>query len=304
MSAWRKVDSITSTIDVSRRPSGKSLHRPLWNDMSCLLDALVACICAMAFHPSRLYYSRAVLGSPVSRQIAFDMESLAQQYKSWLEVPAPLLTEQRDAWRNLLQDYPRFVDAPIDLAKTGLDVLDKVVLTQDPFEYAIVGRSVCKDCGSNETTFVKAMGGLYLSIQPDSNQYAFKTVQNIVNFVVRRPAFHPLIWDRSIISMVLTGPSRVHATSVASLLLAPNAPSKLSQGFCNYDLNGGNHLRSQNWGNVTSRDMFGWKTLSGTNSSLPSFMIPKGPAIGPRLFSTAELYIPIRCPLGCHLSKA
>ena len=304
MSAWRKGDFIISTGDVSERPTVKSLHRPLWNDMSCLLDALVLCICAMAFHPSRLYCSSAVLGTPASRQIAFEMGSLAQQYKSWLEVPAPSLTERRDAWRNLLLDCPRFVDKAVDLPRTGLDVLDKVVLTQDPFEYAIVGRSVCKDCGSNETTFVKAMGGLYLSIQPDADQYAFRTVQNIVNFVVRRPLFHPFIWDRSIISMVLTGPSRVHATSVASLLLAPNAPSKLSQGFCNYDLNGGNHLRSQNWGNVTSRDMFGWKTLSGTNSSLPFCMIPNGLAIGRRLFSTAELYIPIRCPLGCHLSKA
>ena len=189
MSAWRKGDFITSTNDTSGRPTVKSLHRPLWNDMSCLLDALVLSICAMVFHPSRLYYSSAILGSLVSRQIAFDMESLAQQYRSWLEIPAPSLTERRDAWRNLLQDCPRFVDEAVDPAKTGLDVLDKVVLTLDPFEFAIVGRGVCKGCGSNETTFVKAMDGLYLSIQPDSNQYAFRTVQNVVNYVVRRPLF-------------------------------------------------------------------------------------------------------------------
>ena len=103
----------------------------------------------------------------------------------WSKIPFHLLTRLRDNGRNYLLD-PRFAYSPVDVnGDSALDILDRYLVPRELIDWSVVRRSVCDSCGHQETnwTFAKDMCGLWLKIDPKTS-YAFRSVQNVVDYVV------------------------------------------------------------------------------------------------------------------------
>lgn len=155
---------------------------------SCCLDALYACICAVAWHLGPVFFSASTLGSPVSRQLAFELQEMVNGYNSWLNVPIRLSMGLRDQAREGLGDIHHFVDRPVVInSEAKLDRLDRHVISRDLVDWCLVRRRTCEHCCGTHGTFAKGMRGLWIKLD-STKDFQFRNVQDMVDYVVRSSA--------------------------------------------------------------------------------------------------------------------
>jgi len=143
----------------------------------------------MAWHLGPTFFSASTLGLPVSRQLAFELQQIVNDYPSWLKVPIRASMALRDQARCGLGDVHHFVDHPVAInGEAKLDRLDRHLMSRELVDWCLVRRKTCDHCEGTRGTFTKGMRGLWIKLDT-AKDFQFGSVQDAVDFVVRSSAY-------------------------------------------------------------------------------------------------------------------
>lgn len=143
--------SSITTMPVKTSDNGVGIPCWPWVHDSCSLDAVLVSLSKMAIALGYEFFIKASLGTPLLRQIVYNLKTLLRD--GTLEgLDVLMLAEFRDNARNLLLD-PQFITPPISIsAHSSTDILLDIAGLMPGYLIDLIRglRQTCADCGMQQ----------------------------------------------------------------------------------------------------------------------------------------------------------